>query len=68
MDMIQPSKLFRELKEKEMIMNTKTEGTIALTVALFVLVSAMLDARVSAVIAVIALAALGIFKLTVKNK
>ena len=49
-------------------MNTKTEGTIAIIAAIFVLFSAMLDARVSVGIAVVALAAFGIYKLAVKSK
>ena len=47
-------------------MNTKTEGTIAIIAALLVLFSAMWDARVSAAVAIIALAAIGIYKLTQK--
>jgi hypothetical protein len=47
-------------------MNTKTEGTIAIIAALLFLFSAMRDARISAALAIIALAALGIYKLTQK--
>ena len=49
-------------------MNAKTEGTIAIVVALFVLFSAMWDARISAVIAIVALAALGVYKILQKDK
>lgn len=49
-------------------MNTKTEGTIAIIAAIFVLFSAMLDARVSAGIAVVALVAFGIYKLAARSK
>ena len=47
-------------------MNTKTEGTIAIIAALLVLFSAMWDPRVSAAVSIIALAAIGIYKLTQK--
>lgn len=47
-------------------MNTKTEGAVAIIAALLVLLSAMWDARVSAAVAIIALAAIGIYKLTQK--
>ncbi len=49
-------------------MNTKTEGTIAIVVALFVLLSAMWDPRISAAIAIVALAALGVYRLTQKER
>lgn len=49
-------------------MNTRTEGTIAVIAALLVLFSAMLDARISVVISVAALAALSIYKLTQEVK
>ncbi len=48
-------------------MNGKTEGTLAIVAALFVLVSALLDPRVSAGIAVVALAALGVYRLVQKG-
>jgi hypothetical protein len=49
-------------------MNAKTEGTIAIVVALLVLFSAMWDARISVGISVIALAMLGIYRLVQKSK
>jgi len=49
-------------------MNTKTEGTIAILAALLVLFSAMWDPRVSAVVSIAALAALGIYKIMQKQK
>ncbi len=49
-------------------MNTKTEGTIAIVVALFVLLSAMWDPRISAAIAIVALGALGVYRLTQKER
>lgn len=49
-------------------MNGRTEGTIAIVVALFVLLSAMFDPRISAGIAVVALAALGIYRLMQKER
>jgi hypothetical protein len=48
-------------------MNERTEGTIAIVVALFVLLSAMWDARISAGIAIVALGALGVYRLTRKG-
>ncbi len=42
-------------------MTNRQEGSFALASALFVLISSMYDARVSLVVAVIALAALGIY-------
>jgi hypothetical protein len=47
-------------------MNTKTEGTLAIIAALLVLFSAMWDPRVSIAVSIIALAAIGIYKLTQK--
>ena len=44
-------------------MNQKTEGTIAILAALLVLFSAMWDPRISAGVAVIALAGLGLYHL-----
>lgn len=49
-------------------MNVKTEGTIAIVAALLVLFSAMWDPRISVVVAIVALAALGIYRLVQKNK
>lgn len=43
-------------------MNTKTEGTLAILAALFVLLSAMWDPRISLIISVAALVALGIYE------
>jgi hypothetical protein len=48
-------------------MNTKTEGTLAILAALFVLLSALWDPRISIVISVAALAALGIYEYTRKR-
>lgn len=48
-------------------MNAKTEGTIAIVAALFVLFSSMWDPRVSAIVAIVALAAFGIYKLMPKR-
>ena len=47
-------------------MNTKTEGSIAVIAALFVLLSAMWDARISIVISICALLGLGIYKINSK--
>ncbi len=47
-------------------MNTKTEGTIAIVAALLVLFSSMWDPRISAVVAVVALIGLGVYKLIQK--
>ena len=43
-------------------MNTKTEGTLAIIASLFVLMSAMLDPRISVILSVAALLGLGIYK------
>jgi hypothetical protein len=48
-------------------MNSRTEGTIAIIAAFFVLLSALWDARISAAIAVVALAALGIYRFVQKD-
>ena len=48
-------------------MNTKTEGTIAIFVALFVLFSAIWDPRISAAVSIVALLGLGIYKFTQKH-
>jgi EamA domain-containing membrane protein RarD len=48
-------------------MNTKTEGTIAIIVALLVLFSAMWDPRVSAAVSIVALLGFGIYKFTQKH-
>jgi hypothetical protein len=49
-------------------MNPKTEGTVAIIAALIVLFSAMWDARVSVAVSVLALSALGIYRLVQKGK
>jgi hypothetical protein len=49
-------------------MNTRTEGTIAIAAALFVLFSAMWNPIISVVVSVVALAALGVYKFTQKGK
>ncbi len=49
-------------------MNGKTEGTLAIIAALFVLLSALLDPRILAVIAIVALAALGVYRLMQKER
>ncbi len=49
-------------------MNSKTEGTIAILAALFVLLSAMWDPRISVVISLVSLAVLGIYKFTQTEK
>ncbi len=49
-------------------MNARTEGTITIVVALFALLSAMWDPRISAGIAVVALLILGGYKLMQKGK
>jgi hypothetical protein len=49
-------------------MNSKTEGTIAILAAMIVLVSAMWDPRMSVVVSIAALAALGVYKLVRREK
>ena len=49
-------------------MNNKTEGTIAIIAALLVLFSAMWDPRISAAVAIVALAALGVYKFMQKSR
>jgi hypothetical protein len=44
-------------------MNAKAEGVMAIVAALLVLFSAMWDPRVSVVVSVVALAALGVYRL-----
>jgi hypothetical protein len=56
------------VKRKEYLMNTKTEGTLAIVAAIFVLFSAMWDARISAAISVLALVAFGIYKFAQRKK
>ena len=48
-------------------MNAKTEGTLAILAALFVLFSAMWDARISVIVSVTALAAIGVYMLVKKQ-
>jgi hypothetical protein len=43
-------------------MKEKTEGTISIIVAFFVLISAMFDARISAGVAIIAMVAFTVYK------
>ena len=54
--------------EEAITISGKTEGILAVVAALLVLLSATLDARVSATVAILALAALGIYKLLQKDK
>jgi hypothetical protein len=49
-------------------MNNRTEGSAAIVAALLVLLSAMRDPRVSVVVSVIALVALGIYKLVPRGR
>jgi hypothetical protein len=56
------------MKPKEIEMNAKTEGTIAIAAALLVLFSAMWDPRISVVVSVVALAALGVYRFVQKDK
>jgi hypothetical protein len=44
-------------------MNTRTEGIIVLILALFVLISAMWDARISITVSICVLLGLGVYKL-----
>jgi hypothetical protein len=47
-------------------LNSKQEGTIAILAAILVLFSAMIDPRVSLAISIVALAAIGMWKLLEK--
>jgi hypothetical protein len=49
-------------------MNAKTEGTFAILASLLVLFSALWDPRISAGVAVVGLAVLGVYKLLGKQK
>jgi len=49
--------------EYKMDMSNKTEGMIAILAAFFVLLSAMLDPRISAALAIVFLLALAAYKL-----
>jgi len=53
--------------KKEIEMNTKKEGTLAIIAALIVLFSAMWDQRVSVGISIVALVGFGIYKM-IENK
>jgi Na+/H+ antiporter NhaD/arsenite permease-like protein len=53
---------------KESAMNARTEGTIAIVVALFVLLSAMWDPRISVAVSVVALVALGAYQFLEKSR
>jgi len=53
--------------KKEIEMNTKKEGTLAIIAALIVLFSAMWDPRVSVGISIVALVGFGIYKM-IENK
>ena len=48
-------------------MSSKTEGTIAILAALIVLFSAMIDPRISAGVAVVALVAIGVYRFVRKE-
>ena len=48
-------------------MNTRTEGTLAIILALLVLFSAMWDPRVSVTVSILALLGLGIYKLVQRH-
>jgi len=48
-------------------MNARTEGAIAIAAAMLVLFSAMWEARVSVVVSLVALVALGVYKLVQKD-
>ncbi len=49
-------------------MNGRTEGTLAIVAALLVLLSAMWDPRISAAVAFVALGALGVYRLTRRER
>lgn len=51
-----------------MVNNSKVEGVVAIVAAVIVMFSAMWNPRVSLVVAVVALAGLGIWQLTQKSK
>ncbi len=48
-------------------MNTKTDGVLAIVAAFIVLFSAMWDARISVVVAIVALAAFGVYRFMQKG-
>jgi membrane protein implicated in regulation of membrane protease activity len=49
-------------------MNARTEGAIAIAAALLVLFSAMWDSRISVVVSVVVLVALGVYRFVQKEK
>ncbi len=49
-------------------MKSRTEGIVAIVAAMLVLFSAMWDPRISVVVAVVALAAIGIYRFGQKGK
>lgn len=49
-------------------MNSKTEGTLAIVAAMIVLFSAMWDARISVAVSVVALAAVGVYRIMQKDE
>jgi hypothetical protein len=53
--------------EESVTMNAKTEGILAVIAALIVLLSAMWDPRISLMVSITALAALGAYKLLTKK-
>jgi hypothetical protein len=56
------------IKQARIKMNPRTEGTIAIVAALFVLFSAMWDPRISVVVSVVALAAFGVYRFVQRAK
>jgi hypothetical protein len=49
-------------------MNSKTEGAIAIAAALFVLLSAMWDPRISVIFSIVAFAAIGVYMFVQKER
>jgi hypothetical protein len=49
-------------------MNARTEGAIAIVAALLVLFSAMWDPRISVVVSIVVLVALGVYRFVQKEK
>ena len=54
--------------QKEIVVKTRTEGTVAILAALLVLFSAMWDPRISIVVSVVALTALGVYRFVQKDR
>ena len=54
--------------QKEIVLKTRTEGTVAILAALLVLFSAMWDPRISMVVSVVALTALGVYRFAQKDR